>query len=117
MSEFSPLEALKFVLEWARANHITPLNTFISACGVVGLFFFSRFVRSAKKVVTDVHNVYAQALEDEKKLGARLRERNESLEHQRHLLVDELEAERRIKEDLLRTLARMRALTAKRGED
>ena len=116
MSEFSPLEALKLALEWARANHITPLNTFISACGVVGVFFFSRFVRSAKKVVTDVHNVYAQALEDEKKLGARLRQRNESLEQQRHLLVDELESERRIKEDLLRTLARMRALTAKRGE-
>jgi hypothetical protein len=111
------MEALRLALEWARANHVSPLNAFISVSGVVGIFFFSKFVRGARKVIADVHNVYAQALEDEKRLSQRLRERNEGLEQVRHMLVDELESERRVKEDLLRTLARMRATSARRGSD
>lgn len=117
VSVFSPMEALKLALEWARENNVNPLNTLISVMGIIGLLFFSRFVRGAKKVVTDVHNVYQQALEDEKKASARLRARIEHLEEQRHRLTDELEADRRVKEELLRTLARMRATAASRGEE
>lgn len=102
-------EALRLFLEWARENHVGPLQTFILAISVVGLFFFARFVRSAKNVVNDVHHVYEKALEDQKKAADSLRSEVSALRRQRRVLLEELEDERKVKEDLLRTLARYRA--------
>lgn len=102
-------EALRLFLDWARENHVGPLQTAILAFSLVGLFFFARFVRGARRVVDDVHRVYEKALEDQKKAADSLRSEVTDLRSQRRLLLDELEDERKLKEDLLRTLAKMRA--------
>lgn len=116
MSDFSVIESVKLLIEWARENKLGPLQTVSMVGGVVGLFFFSRFVRSAKKVVTDVHHVYEQALEDAEKAALSLRSQLEAERQANKRLLDEIEAERKVKEDLLRTLARVRAKAAARGE-
>lgn len=118
MGDFSPMEWLKFMLDWARENKIGPLQTVFMVGGVMSLVFFSRFVRGAKRVVNDVHHVYEQALRDEKQHAARLREELDRAIASRRALADELEAERKVKEDLLRTLARLRAkMAAKPASD
>lgn len=117
MSELSVSEAVRLALEWARENRLTPLNTAVTVAGIGGVFLLARLSRSARRVVADVHAVYAQALEDQKRAAERLRAENERLAAARAALSDELEHERRVKEDALRTLARVRAQAAKKGED
>lgn len=116
MSELSAAEAVRLALQWAKENHITPLNTAITVAGVAGVFFLARLSRGARRIVNDVHKVYEQALEDEKRASERLRIELDRVHASRTYLLDELEHERRIKEDLLRTVAKTRAAAAERGE-
>lgn len=109
MSEpISIVTAVKLLLEWAKSHDIGPLQTVTMAFGVVGLFVASKFVKSAKTVVGGVHNVYEQALTDQKRLAEDLREELERARSERRALLDELEAERREKEAALRHLSKLR---------
>jgi hypothetical protein len=107
------LEGAKFALEWARENHLGPLQTVTMAVGVVGLVAASRFVKSAKNVVGDVHHVYEQALADQKRAADELREELERANASRRLLASELEAERKEKEDAFRKLSKLRTAALK----
>lgn len=110
------IEALQLFFEWAKESKLGPLQTVSMAAGITLLWVASRFVRSAKKIVGGVHHVYEQALEDQKKVAAGLRrELARSTLNQRRLL-DELETERRLRQDLLRDLARYRAEQAQGPE-
>lgn len=117
MSELTVPEAVRLAFEWGKANHLSPLNLAITVAGVGGVFLLARLSRGARRLVADVHAVYAQALEDQKRAAERLRAENERLVSLRAALAEELETERRVKEEVLRTLARLRAQAAKKGED
>lgn len=103
------MEAVTLLVEWAKTHGIGPLQTVTMALGVFGLFALSKFVGRAKEVVGNVHHVYEQALADARKELDNERSR-------RRTLLAELEAERTIKEDLLRKLATLRAEKAQLGE-
>ena len=117
MSEpVSVLDAARLALEWARSHDIGPLQTVTMAVAVVGLFAASKFVRSAKTVVGGVHNVYEQALTDQKRIAEDLRAELERCQAARRLIADELETERRVKEDALRRLSKLRTSLQPRKE-
>lgn len=116
MTELSVTEAVRLAFEWARENHLTPLNTVITVGGIACVFFLASMSRGAKRIVRDVHSVYAQALEDQKRAAQALRAENEKLAAARAVLLDDLERERVVKEEALRAVARLREKAAKKGD-